>query len=47
MGALSSRALFLNLQKGEIIEEDVVYEDYQAELQEQSPALSVTPTPAK
>ena len=43
MGALSERELFINLQKGELIGEDVIFEDHQGEIEEATPAMSVTP----
>ena len=44
MGALSERELFINMQKGELIGEDVTFEDHQGEIEASTPAMSVTPT---
>ena len=43
LGALSERELFINLQKGELIGEDVSFEDHQGELDIAMPSLSVPP----
>ena len=43
MGAMSQRDLFYNLQRGELIEETKTYEDYQGEIEMQTPTMSVTP----
>ena len=44
MGALTERELFINLQKGELIGEEVTFEDHQGEIEASTPAMSVTPT---
>jgi len=44
MGALSERELFINMQKGELIGEEVTFEEHQGEIEEATPSMSVTPT---
>lgn len=43
MGAITERELFINLQKGELIGEEVTFEDHQTEIQEAQPTMNVNP----
>ena len=45
-GAFSKKDLYTNLKKGELIEENKTYEEYQADIEEDAPTLTVSPIKA-
>ena len=42
-GAFSKKDLYTNLKKGELIEDNKTYEEYQADIEEDTPTLTVSP----
>ncbi len=45
--AFTLQDMFKLWQSGELIDENLTFEDWQAQLQTETPALTVTPTPDK
>ena len=45
-GAFSKKDLYTNLKKGELIEDNKTYEEYQADIEEDTPTLTVSPIKA-